>query len=83
MSIQSPDKCQIRGVILYLVWKGKTPFEVYNEVKPKYDDKAVNRTRVFKWCVAFKNGHTSVHVDQRSGRPSIVTEIMEKIDCAG
>jgi hypothetical protein len=61
----------------------KTLVEVYNEIKIGYGDKAMNRTRVFKWCVAFKNGHTSVHVDQRSGRPSIVTEIMEKIDCAG
>ncbi|KYN16305.1 PREDICTED: putative uncharacterized protein FLJ37770 [Trachymyrmex cornetzi] len=83
MLIQSPAKCEIRGVIRYLVWKGKTPVEVYNEVKTAYGDKAMNRTSVFKWCREFKNGRTSVHDDQRSGRPSILTDdIVEKIENA-
>jgi hypothetical protein len=34
----------------------------------------------FEWCGEFKNGHTSVHDDQKSGRPSIVIEIVEKIE---
>ncbi|KAG5309177.1 SETMR methyltransferase, partial [Pseudoatta argentina] len=83
MSIQSPAKCEIRSVIRYLVWKGKTPVEVYNEVKTAYGDKGMNRTSVFKWCREFKNGRTSVHYDQRSGRPSILTDdIVEKIENA-
>ncbi|KAG5317974.1 GVQW3 protein, partial [Pseudoatta argentina] len=72
MSIQSPAKYEIRSVIRYLVWKGKTPVEVHNEVKTAYGDKGMNRTSVFKWCREFKNGRTSVHDDQRSGRPSIL-----------
>ncbi|KAG5313020.1 SETMR methyltransferase, partial [Pseudoatta argentina] len=83
MSIQSPAKCEIRSVIRYLVWKEKTPVEVYNEVKTAYGDKGMNRTSVFKWCREFKNGRTSVHDDQRSGRPSILTDdIVEKIENA-
>ncbi|KAG5324314.1 MOS1T transposase, partial [Pseudoatta argentina] len=83
MSIQSPAKCEIRSVIRYLVWKGKTPVEVYNEVKTAYGDKGMNRTSVFKWCREFKNGRTSVHDDQRSGRPSILTDdIVENIENA-
>ncbi|KAG5322887.1 SETMR methyltransferase, partial [Pseudoatta argentina] len=83
MSIQSPAKCEIHSVIRYLVWKGKTPVEVYNEVKTAYGDKGMNRTSVFKWCREFKNGRTSVHDDQRSGRPSILTDdIVEKIENA-
>ncbi|KAG5322963.1 LYRM7 factor, partial [Pseudoatta argentina] len=35
----------------------------------------MNRTSVFKWCREFKNGRTSVHDDQRSGRPDIVEKI--------
>ncbi|KAG5315601.1 SETMR methyltransferase, partial [Pseudoatta argentina] len=43
----------------------------------------MNRTSVFKWCREFKNGRTSVHDDQRSGRPSILTDdIVEKIENA-
>ncbi|KAG5324227.1 SETMR methyltransferase, partial [Pseudoatta argentina] len=64
MSIQSPAKCEIRSVIRYLIWKGKTSVEVYNEVKTAYGDKGMNRTSVFKWCREFKNGRTSVHDDQ-------------------
>ncbi|KAG5325839.1 SETMR methyltransferase, partial [Pseudoatta argentina] len=83
MSIQSPAKCEIRSVIRYLVWKGKTPIEVYNEVKTAYGDTGMNRTSVFKWCREFKNGRTSVHDDQRSGRPSILTDdIVKKIENA-
>ncbi|KAG5308973.1 SETMR methyltransferase, partial [Pseudoatta argentina] len=83
MSIQSPAKCEIRSVIRYLVWKGKTPVEVYNEVKTAYGDTGMNRTSVFKWCREFKNGRTSVHDDQRSGRPSILTDdIVKKIENA-
>ncbi|KAG5321343.1 MOS1T transposase, partial [Pseudoatta argentina] len=43
----------------------------------------MNRTSVFKWCREFKNGRTSVHDDQRSGRPSILTDdIVENIENA-
>ena len=68
MSIQSPAKCEISGVIRYLVWKVKTPVEVYNEVETAYGDQAINPTTVIKWCGEFKNGRTSVHDDQRSKR---------------
>ena len=79
MPIQSPVKCKICGVIRYLVWKGKTQIEIYNEVKTAYDDKTMNSTSVFKWCGEFKNSRMSVH-DQRSGRPSIVShKIVKKL----
>lgn len=81
MSIQSPAKCEIRAVIRYLVVKGKAPVEIFNEVKTVYGAKIMNRTSVYKWCREFKNGRTSVHDDQRSGRPPIVTdERVKKID---
>ena len=70
MSIQ----CKIHGVIHYLVWMGKTPVEAYNEVKTAYGDKAMNCMSVFNWCSKFKNGHTSVHNDQRSGISLIGTD---------
>ena len=44
MSIESPAKCEIRAVIRYLVWKGKAPVDVYNEVKTAYGDAAMNRS---------------------------------------
>ena len=70
MSIQFPGQCEIRGFIGYLVWKGKTQVEVNNDVKNEYGDKAMNRMSVFKQCREFKNGRTSVHDVQKSGRLS-------------
>ena len=66
MSIHSPTNCEICCVIRYLVWKGKIPIEIYNEVKTAYGDTAMNCISVFKWCCEFKNGCMSVHDDQRS-----------------
>jgi hypothetical protein len=66
MSIQSPSKCKICGIIHYLVSKEKTPVEVYNEVKTAYGDEAMNSMSVFKWCAEFKNGCMSAHDHQRS-----------------
>jgi hypothetical protein len=71
MPIQSSAKCKTCGIICYLVWKRKTLAEIYNEVKSAYGDKAMNCMSVIKWCRKFKNGHMSVHDDQRSRTPSI------------
>ena len=62
--------------------EGKTPIEVYNEIKTAFGVKAMNCTSVVKWCGKFKNYCTSLDDDQRSG-PSIVTdEVVEKIENA-
>jgi hypothetical protein len=33
---------------------------------------------VHKWCREFKDGHTDVHDEQRSGRPSVSDETIAK-----
>ena len=41
----------------------------------------MNRKNVYKWCREFKSGRTTVHDEERSGRPSIVTdELVQKVD---
>ena len=42
----------------------------------------MNRTSLLKWCRDFKNSRTSVHDDQRSGRPSMTDKIVERIEDA-
>lgn len=81
MSLQSSARCEIRSVIRYLVAKGKSPSEVFSEIKTVYGEGVMNRTSVFKWCREFKNGRTDVHDEPRSGRSSILTdELVEKTD---
>ena len=29
---------------------------------------------VMQWCIMFKNGRTNVHEEERSGRPTTVTD---------
>ncbi len=62
--------------------EGKAPVQIFIEVvKTVYGDKVKNCTSEYKWCCEFKNSRTSAHNDQRSERPSIVTdELEEKID---
>ena len=76
MSLKSSAKCEIRNVIRYLVVKGKSLSEVFNEIKSVYGEGVMNRTRVFKWCREFKNGRTDVHDEQRSRRPPISTDLL-------
>ena len=51
----NPISRQVQNMRRLLFCKGKTPDEIYNEVKPAYGDKAMNFTSVFKWCREFKN----------------------------
>ena len=83
MSLKSSAKCEIRSVIRYLVVKGKSSSEVFNEIKSVYGEGVMNRTSVFKWCREFKNGRTDVHDEQRSGRPSILTDSLVEIRVLG
>jgi len=79
MSIESAAKCKIRAVIRYLVAKEKSPIEIFNEVRTVYGESHMNRTSVYKLCRDFNNGRTNVHDDLRSGRLSILTDIVKKL----
>lgn len=76
VSIPNPASCEVRSVIRYLLAKENAPFQIFNEMKTVYGDGVMNRTNVYKWCREFKAGRTNVHDEQRSGRPSIVTDGM-------
>ena len=46
-----------------------------------YGNEVMNESSVRKWCIRFKNGRTNVHDEERSGRPSIVTDdLLAKVD---
>ncbi|GFT18054.1 HTH_48 domain-containing protein [Trichonephila clavipes] len=37
---------------------------------------------VRKWVRVFKDGRTNIHDEERSGRPSVITdELIQKVDC--
>lgn len=79
--IENPAKCEIRSVIRFLNAQQVKPIEIYRQIKAVYGEDAMNESSVRKWCIMFKQGRTNVHDEDRSGRPSLVTdELKQKVD---
>jgi len=78
--IQSSAKCEVRSVIRFLNVKGERPAEIHKQIVAVYGD-VMNRQNVTKWCREFFEGRTDVHDEQRSGRPSLISdEILQEIE---
>jgi hypothetical protein len=71
--IQSPAKCEVCSVIRFLNAKGERPVEIHKQIVAVYG-KIMNRQHVTKWCREFSEGRTDVHNEQRSGRPSLISD---------
>ena len=83
-AIENPASCEVRSVIRFLFAKNMKPIEIHRELCGVYGNKVMTESSVRKWCIQFKNGRTNVHDEEKSGRPSIVTddlvaEVDEKI----
>ena len=78
--IQSPAKCEVCSVIRFLNAKGKHPAEIHRQIVTVYGD-VMNQQNVTKWCREFTEGRTDVHEEQRSGRPSLISDdLLQKIE---
>jgi len=71
--IQSPAKCEVRSVIRFLKAKDKRPAEIHKQIVAVYGN-VMNRQNVKKWCREFSEGRTDIHDEQRSGRPSLISD---------
>lgn len=66
-AIENPASCELRTVIRFLF--------------AKYGNNAISESSVRKWCIRFKNGRVNVHDEEKSGRPSILSdELVAKVD---
>ena len=78
--IQSPAKCEVRSVIRFLNAKGERPAEIHKQIVAVYGN-VMNRQNVTKWCREFSEGRTDVHDEQRSGRPSLISDdLLQEIE---
>jgi len=78
--IQSPAKCEVRSVIKFLNAKCERPAEIHKQIVAVYGN-VMNRQTVTKWCREFSEGRTDVHDEQRSGRPSLISdELVQEIE---
>jgi transposase len=78
--IQSTAKCEVRSFIRFLNAKVERPAEIHKQIIAVYG-KVMNRQKVTKWCREFSEGRTDVHDEQRSGRPSLISdELLREIE---
>jgi transposase len=73
--IQSPAKCDVRSVVRFLNAKRERPAEIHKQTVTVCGD-VMNRQNVTKWCREFSEGRTDVHDEQRSGRPSLISDVL-------
>lgn len=80
-AIENPASCEVRSVIRFLLAKNHKPIEIYRQLCKVYGNNVITEGGVRQWCIRFKSGRTNVHDEERSGRPSIVTdELVAKVD---
>ncbi|GFW06350.1 HTH_48 domain-containing protein [Trichonephila clavipes] len=80
-AIENPTSCEVWSVIRFLLAKNLKLKEIYRQVCEVYGNNVMNESSIRKWCIQFKNGRTNVHDEEKSGRPSIVTdELVAKAD---
>jgi hypothetical protein len=71
--IQSPAKCEVRSVIRFVSAKGERPAEIHKQIVAAYGN-TMNWQSVTKWCRESSEGRTDVLYEQRSGRPSLISD---------
>jgi len=80
-AIENPASCEVLSVIRFLSVENHKPIEIHRQLCKVYGNKVMSEGGVRQRCIVFKNGRTNVHDEERSGRPTIVTdELVAKIN---
>ncbi|GFW84146.1 histone-lysine N-methyltransferase SETMAR [Trichonephila clavipes] len=72
--IENSAACEIRCVIRFLNAKKVKPIEIYWRICEVYGQNAMSDSMVRRWVRHFNEGRSEVYDDERSGRPSLITE---------
>ncbi|GBM12460.1 hypothetical protein AVEN_55296-1 [Araneus ventricosus] len=73
-TISDPADCEVRSVIRFLNAKKVRPAEIHRQLVEIYGENVMTDGMVRKWVRQFNDGHTNVHDEARSGRPSVVND---------
>jgi transposase len=71
--IDNPVDCEVRSVIRILKAQNIRAIDIHRQLEG-----VMNESSVRKWCQMFNEGRTNVHDEERSGRPSPITEDLKK-----
>ncbi|XP_039604252.1 protein GVQW3-like, partial [Polypterus senegalus] len=62
------------SVIKFLTLRHKSAAEIHRQIVETYGPEVMSRQHVYKWVRSFKEGRTDTHDEERSGRPSLISE---------
>jgi transposase len=80
-AIDNPSSCEIRSVIRFLHANDMNAAKIHFELCAVYGQNVMSEGTVRQWCRIFKDGRTDVHDEERSGRPSVVSEhLIQNVD---
>jgi len=68
-------------VILFLLARNNNAAEIHRQLCDVSGPNVMSESKVRQWCHLFKEGRTNVHDEERSSRPSVITDdLMEKVN---
>jgi transposase len=71
---------KVLSVIQFLNAKGEHPEKIHKQIVAVYGN-VMNQQNMRKWCHEFSEGRTDVHHEQRSGRPSLISDdLLQEIE---
>ena len=76
--ISNPADCEVRGVIRFLQAENVRSCEIHQRLVAVYGEHVMNAASGRKWCIMFTNGRTDFHDPEKSGRPSVITDVLKE-----
>jgi transposase len=74
-TIYSPTNCGMRAVIRFLHAKNMSATEIHRKLcAVVYGQNVMSEETVREWCRMFRDGRKNIHGEERSGRPSAVSD---------
>ena len=70
--IESPAKCEVHAVILFLYAEGCNATEIHRRMGNLYGETFMSDSKVRQWCMNFEAGRTDVHDAGGQGRKLII-----------
>ncbi|KAG8231259.1 hypothetical protein J437_LFUL011113 [Ladona fulva] len=77
--IAATARCEIQSVIHFLSVKKVLPVEIHRKLCEVHDERCRSVQHIRKWCKEFTTGRMDIHNEDRSRRPSLSDEIIEKV----
>jgi len=78
-TIEGAADCEIRSLIRFLNSRNVLPNEILHQICQVYGDNAMSAGMVRKWVRMFNEGRENVHDEARSGRPSLVNDLVREV----